>query len=276
MRRIALAILLLASTAPLAAAEPDRQADRRAAESERRSEARAERAVRSERVERADSPFQRVMRAERAERAAERSERADRRAERVESESPVAQPVERREQRNRWGSPDAGTANAGQPGAGGWRWRDRNAGRARRAGDVPPPAPAPVLGEALPDPRNAPVANRSDRRIGDVLRDRVAAEGWRRDWRRDQRYDWRRHRDRDRARFRLGIYIDPFGWNYRRWDVGYDLYPRYYSSRYWIDPFYYSLPPVYGPYRWVRYWNDALLVDVRTGRVVDVIHGVFW
>jgi hypothetical protein len=36
------------------------------------------------------------------------------------------------------------------------------------------------------------------------------------------------------------------------------------------------LPPVYGPYRWVRYWDDALLVDVRSGRVVDVIHNFFW
>jgi hypothetical protein len=50
-----------------------------------------------------------------------------------------------------------------------------------------------------------------------------------------------------------------------------------FAPDYWInDPFYYRLPPAYGPYRWVRYYNDALLVDVRSGYVVDVIHDIFW
>ena len=29
-------------------------------------------------------------------------------------------------------------------------------------------------------------------------------------------------------------------------------------------------------HRWVRYWDDALLVDTWTGQVVDVIHSFFW
>lgn len=46
---------------------------------------------------------------------------------------------------------------------------------------------------------------------------------------------------------------------------------------YWIDdPWTYRLPEVYGPYRWVRYYNDALLVDVDSGEVIDVIHDIFW
>ena len=50
-----------------------------------------------------------------------------------------------------------------------------------------------------------------------------------------------------------------------------------FSSNYWInDPFYYRLPPAYGPYRWVRYYNDALLVDIYTGQVVDVEYDIFW
>ncbi|HXG80207.1 MAG TPA: RcnB family protein, partial [Sphingomicrobium sp.] len=54
-------------------------------------------------------------------------------------------------------------------------------------------------------------------------------------------------------------------------------WPSHYHSRYWLhDPWYYRLPPAYGPYRWVRYWNDALLVNVHTGEVVDVIHNFFW
>ena len=31
-----------------------------------------------------------------------------------------------------------------------------------------------------------------------------------------------------------------------------------------------------GDGRWVRYYDDVLLVDVRDGRVVDVIHDFFW
>ena len=50
-----------------------------------------------------------------------------------------------------------------------------------------------------------------------------------------------------------------------------------FGSNYWInDPFYYRLPEVWGPYRWVRYYNDALLVDVRSGQVVDVEYDIFW
>lgn len=96
-------------------------------------------------------------------------------------------------------------------------------------------------------------------------------------WRGDNRYDWRRYRDRNRSQFRLGFYYDPFGWNYRRWSVGSMLYPSYYGSRHWLnDPWHYRLPPAYGPYRWVRYWNDALLVNIYTGQVVDVLHSFFW
>lgn len=96
-------------------------------------------------------------------------------------------------------------------------------------------------------------------------------------WRGDRRYDWRRYRDRNRSLFRLGFYYDPFGSSYRRWSAGSYLYPSYYGSRYWLnDPGHYRLPPAYGPYRWVRYWNDALLVNVYTGQVVDVLHNFFW
>jgi Ni/Co efflux regulator RcnB len=55
------------------------------------------------------------------------------------------------------------------------------------------------------------------------------------------------------------------------------MWPSYFGSRYWIsDPWRYRLPPAYGPYRWVRYHNDALLIDTWTGQVVDVIYHFFW
>ena len=59
--------------------------------------------------------------------------------------------------------------------------------------------------------------------------------------------------------------------------VVFTLGSLFYSQRYWInDPWYYRLPPAYGDYRWVRYYDDALLVDVYSGRVVDVIYDFFW
>ena len=100
---------------------------------------------------------------------------------------------------------------------------------------------------------------------------------WSHDWRHDRRYDWYHHRNRHRSLFRIGFYYDPFGWNYRRWSVGSHIWPSYYRSRFWLnDPWQYRLPPAYGPYRWVRYWDDALLVNIYTGEVVDVIHNFFW
>ena len=51
----------------------------------------------------------------------------------------------------------------------------------------------------------------------------------------------------------------------------------YYSNRYWInDPYQYRLPPAYPGTRWVRYYDDVLLVDLYTGQVIDVIHSFFW
>lgn len=101
--------------------------------------------------------------------------------------------------------------------------------------------------------------------------------GWRIDWRQDDRYDWYDYRRRHRSLFDVGFYSDPFGWTYHRYGIGWQLWPSHYSSRYWMhDPWMYRLPRGYGPYRWVRYWDDALLVNIDTGQVVDVIHDFFW
>ena len=100
---------------------------------------------------------------------------------------------------------------------------------------------------------------------------------WSGDWRRDHRYDWRNYRDRHRTLFRLGRYYDPYGWGYRRFSIGFSLGSSYYGSNYWLDdPWMYRLPPAYGPYRWVRYYDDALLVNIYTGQVVDVLYSFFW
>ena len=122
-----------------------------------------------------------------------------------------------------------------------------------------------------------------DRRYGDRRYDNGRGYGrdhnrWDRDWRRDNRYDWQSYRSRYSSHYRLPSYYSPYrDWNYRRLSIGFSLWPLFYSERYWInDPWYYRLPDVYGPYRWVRYYDDALLVDIGTGEVVDVIENFFW
>lgn len=99
---------------------------------------------------------------------------------------------------------------------------------------------------------------------------------WNRDWRNDRRYDWRNYRNSHRSTFRLGIFLDPFGYNYRPFDIGYRLAPAYFGQQYWIDPGMYQLPYPPPGTQWVRYWNDAVLVDMYSGQVVDVIHDFFW
>jgi Ni/Co efflux regulator RcnB len=103
--------------------------------------------------------------------------------------------------------------------------------------------------------------------------------GWNRGWRGDQRYNWGGYRDRNRGAFRLPRYYAPPSWHYgyRRFSVGVTLGYGLFGGNYWIDdPYAYRLPPAYGPYRWVRYYNDALLVDTRSGYVVDAVYDIFW
>lgn len=100
---------------------------------------------------------------------------------------------------------------------------------------------------------------------------------WSTDWRHDRRYDWRDWRRHHRSSFHFGFYYDPFGWGYQPFSIGSRLWPNYYSSNYWLsDPWQYRLPYAPPGTRWIRYYNDALLVDVYTGEVIDAIQGFFW
>ncbi|MCP9223722.1 RcnB family protein [Erythrobacter sp. LQ02-29] len=116
---------------------------------------------------------------------------------------------------------------------------------------------------------------RNDRRDGRYDRDH---RSWNRGWRSDRRYNWQYYRNAHRNQYRLGRYYAPYrGYSYRRLNIGFRLGSLFFGSRYWInDPSYYRLPPAYGPYRWVRYYDDALLVNTYTGQVVDVIYSFFW
>ena len=105
------------------------------------------------------------------------------------------------------------------------------------------------------------------------------ARGWDRNWRNDTRYDWQRYRTANRSAYRQPRYAAPYGWNYgyRRQSIGAYLFAGLFARDYWIaDPWAYRLPPVSWPYQWVRYYDDALLVDTRSGYVVDSIPDIFW
>lgn len=104
------------------------------------------------------------------------------------------------------------------------------------------------------------------------------SRGWNRSWRNDRRYDWNGYRNQNRNFYRAGRYYAPVrGWNYRRLGIGFTLGAPFFASNFWInDPWSYRLPPAYGQYRWVRYYGDVLLVDIYTGRVVDVVNDFFW
>ncbi len=69
----------------------------------------------------------------------------------------------------------------------------------------------------------------------------------------------------------------PHGYHYRRWHIGLLLPHIFLSNRYYFNDWA-TLgfgPPPPG-YVWVRYGPDLLLVDRYTGRIRDVVYGVFY
>ncbi|MGZ8362998.1 MAG: RcnB family protein [Caulobacteraceae bacterium] len=78
-------------------------------------------------------------------------------------------------------------------------------------------------------------------------------------------------------RYRIGAYYRPSGWYYRRWGVGAYFPSLFWSSNYWLNDWgsYGLMSPPWG-YEWVRYGNDAVLVDVRTGQILQVRYDIFW
>jgi hypothetical protein len=101
---------------------------------------------------------------------------------------------------------------------------------------------------------------------------------WNKNWRNDRRYDWRGYRTQYRYIYSPGYYRAPYAnYYYRPMLVGSYLNTGFYGNSYWLsDPWEYRLPQAYGPYRWIRYFDDALLVNIHTGMVVDTIRNFFW
>lgn len=93
----------------------------------------------------------------------------------------------------------------------------------------------------------------------------------------ETRRDWRDYRRDNREAFRRSAYVGPRGYRYRPVTVGYQFQPAYYGQRYWVNDYarYHLAAPGLNR-RWVRYGNDVVLVNVRTGRVLAVNSGFFW
>ena len=285
MRKFSLFLLLASSAMPAMAQrgdDKDRQS-RRASQSDQSEDRvqRAERPPRAERMERVERIERREAREQQPQVQVERqvqsegarSERIERYQQRIEQQQDEGSRGERLQRYQQQQVQEGGRNERLE------RYRERRleAGQQTEGGALAPrqrrirtiPTTTPQIGQSGPV--------RTDVHIDHRRYDRDRRHRWSNHWRTDHRYDWRRHRDRNRFTFRIGFYSDPFGYGYHRFGLGSYLYPSYYQSNYWInDPWQYRLPPAYGPYRWVRYHSDALLIDIYSGEVVDVIHGFFW
>jgi len=86
------------------------------------------------------------------------------------------------------------------------------------------------------------------------------------------------HRNfRSPQHYHVGGYHRPQGWYAHRWAFGEILPALFFGRDYWIDDYYdYGLvEPPYGA-TWVRYGDDALLIDESSGEVIQVAYGVFY
>ena len=118
----------------------------------------------------------------------------------------------------------------------------------------------------------------------DVRHEREQVREQRRDVR-DARQDLREEqRDLRNAKWNYRNEVRDYNrahpWNanfrYQRFAVGARIQPAYFGNRYTISDygrFRWARPGV--NQRWVRHFDDALLVNTRTGRVVKVVYNAF-
>lgn len=98
-----------------------------------------------------------------------------------------------------------------------------------------------------------------------------------------ERHDSSRDREtfrkvyRAEHRYDVRPYVRPRGWYHRDWVLGDILPVLFWTRSYWIISYWlYDLPiPPVGCI-WVRYGNDALLIDRQTGEVIQVIYDIFY
>jgi Ni/Co efflux regulator RcnB len=78
-------------------------------------------------------------------------------------------------------------------------------------------------------------------------------------------------------RFHADVYVRPHGWYEHRWTYGEMLPAYFWTQNYWLSDYNnYGLGDPPPGFVWVRYGNDALLVDQNSGEVLQVEYDVFY
>ncbi|MDB5442447.1 MAG: hypothetical protein JWP73_823, partial [Phenylobacterium sp.] len=112
-----------------------------------------------------------------------------------------------------------------------------------------------------------------DHRDGEHRPDRPRDDHGRPEWRPDAFP----HAYHSHARFHVRAYRPPPRFLGHRWGYGEILPPVWFGPDYLIADWWdYDLPAPPPGYDWVRVGDDAVLVDEYTGRIVQVVRGLFW
>ena len=91
-----------------------------------------------------------------------------------------------------------------------------------------------------------------------------------------QRPAWQELRETNAELFRRDPYVAPRGLRHPRVSSGDELAAPFYDKAYWIEDFAaYRLPSPPRKQRYIRYGNDVLRVNVRSGRVIQVYKDFF-
>ena len=82
------------------------------------------------------------------------------------------------------------------------------------------------------------------------------------------------YRGRRINRIRRPRFVYPHGYAYRRWRAGELLPPVFVGAPYFFGEYKaLGLAEPKPGYRWVRFGPDVVLVEVKTRKIVDVVHG---
>jgi Ni/Co efflux regulator RcnB len=91
------------------------------------------------------------------------------------------------------------------------------------------------------------------------------------------RFDRRNVTAQHHYRYRGDRWRWPRGYSYQRWAFGMTLPSIFWASNYWINDYYYyglGAPPP-GTV-WVRYGDDAVLIDRYSGEILEVVYDQFY
>ena len=92
---------------------------------------------------------------------------------------------------------------------------------------------------------------------------------------REDRRDWRSYKQQNLNAFRGARFNAPF--RYRTFNSGVNIGASYYAPRYRVTNYSNYRLPQPGRYQtYVRHYNDVLLVNTRSGRVIQAYRGFYW